>query len=422
MVLMVLTVHLTTPYLGAERFGVWATFASLAAMLSFLDLGIGNALINRVAHSAAADDSSALRSVICGGIGWLALIGVLTWIGLSALASAVPWTILFKLSTPELGSEARSAAMVFSCVFGLHVLSSGLLKVLIGQQRSFEAHIVSALGALLACAAVWWVAEQRFGVPSLLLAGFGVQSVAGLMVLPMLYRRGWFVFGQMWARMLEERKELWRSGSLFLALQVGTMIGWGSDSLLLASLGGASQVAAFAVAQRLFQFASQPAAMLNASLWAAYADAHARGDTAFVRRTLVRAAYWCVLGGAMACALLWMLGPNVIQIWTQGAISVSETLLALFSVWVLIEIAGTVFATYLNGSGVVREQFIVVTIFCLVALPLKAWATVQYGATGLVAATIVAYSVVVVGMYAIVFRRHVLEPLRRQPNSPQEAA
>lgn len=415
MVLMVLTVHLTTPYLGPERFGVWATFASLAAMLSFLDLGIGNALINRVAHSATADDSNALRSVICGGIGWLALIGVLTGLGLAALASVVPWTTLFKLSNPGLGSEARSAALVFSCLFGLHVLSSGLLKVLIGQQRSFEAHLVSGLGALLACVAVWWVAEQRLGVSSLLLAGFGVQSIVGLMVLPMLHRRGWLVFGQIWARMLEERKGLWRSGALFLALQIGTMIGWGSDSLLLASLEGASQVAAFAVAQRLFQFASQPAAMLNAPLWAAYADAHARGDTGFVRRTLVRTAYWCVLGGAVACTLLWAVGPKVIQIWTQGAISVPGALLALFAVWVLVEIAGTVFATYLNGSGVVREQFIVVTAFCLAALPLKAWATLQFGATGLVAATICAYSIVVIGAYATVFRRQVLEPLRRQP-------
>jgi O-antigen/teichoic acid export membrane protein len=422
MVLMVLTVHLAAPYLGAERFGVWATFASLAAMLSFLDLGIGNALINRVAHSAAADDSNALRSVICGGIGWLALIGLLAWLGLAALASVVPWTSLFKLSAPALGSEARSAAIVFSGVFGVHVLSSGLLKVLIGQQRSFEAHMLSALGALLACTAVWWVAEQRLGVPSLLLAGFGVQSLAGLAVLPMLHRRGWLVFGQMWTRMLDERKGLWRSGSLFLALQIGTMIGWGSDSLLLASLGGATQVAAFAVAQRLFQFASQPVAMLNAPLWAAYADAHARGDIGFVRRTLTRTAFWCVLGGAMACALLWVAGPTVIHIWTQGSVSVPRSLLALFALWVVIEIAGTVFATYLNGSGVVREQFIIVAVFCLLALPFKAWATLRFGATGLVAATICAYSVVVIGMYATVFRRRVLEPLRSNPTSNQTAA
>jgi O-antigen/teichoic acid export membrane protein len=419
MVLMVLTVYLAAPYLGAERFGVWATFASLAAMLSFMDLGIGNALINRVAHSAAADDSRALRNTICGGIGWLALIGVLMGLGLAALGSFVPWASLFKLSTPVLGNEAQTAALIFSGLFGLHLLSSGLLKVLIGQQRSYEAHIISAVGALCACVTVWWATEQQLGVPSLLLAGFGVQSLAGLIAMPMLYRRGWFVFGQLWDRMLEERRELWRSGSLFLALQIGTMIGWGSDTFILASLGGASQVAALAVVQRLFQFASQPAAMINGPIWAAYADAHARGDTQFVRQTLFRTACLCVLGGAFVSILLWSMGPLIIRAWTQGAVTVPESLLALFAVWVVIEIAGTVFATYLNGSGVVREQFIVVTAFCLVALPLKCWATMRFGATGLVAATICTYVVVVFGAYATVFRRQVLEPLRCRANFPQ---
>jgi O-antigen/teichoic acid export membrane protein len=422
MALMVITVHWAAPYLGAERFGVWATFASLAAMLSFMDLGIGNALINRVAHGATENDPAGLRSTICGGVGWLAVVGGLMGAGLALLSYVVPWMSLFKLSSSEVGQEARTAALVFSALFSVHLLASGLLKILIGQQRSFEAHVVSAVGALLACVAVWYVTERQVGVPGLLLAGFGVQAIAGLIVVPILHRRGWLALGRMWGRMLDERKVLWRSGSLFLALQIGTMIGWGSDSLLLASLGGASQVAALAVVQRLFQFASQPAAMLNAPLWAAYADASARGDAGFVRMTLVRTLWVCVVGGTAVCGLLYAIGPWLVQVWTRGSVAVPAGLLALYAVWAIVEIAGTVFATYLNGAGIVREQFIVVALFCLVALPLKAWAAWAFGATGLVAATICAYAVVVFGMYATIYRRRVIEPLGRQPASPHAPA
>lgn len=42
MLAMVLSVSWTVPYLGPERFGAWMTIASLAAVLSFLDLGVGN--------------------------------------------------------------------------------------------------------------------------------------------------------------------------------------------------------------------------------------------------------------------------------------------------------------------------------------------------------------------------------------------
>ena len=53
MAVMVLSVSMTLPYLGAERFGVWMTIASLVGMLVFLDLGVGNALINTVVAAAA---------------------------------------------------------------------------------------------------------------------------------------------------------------------------------------------------------------------------------------------------------------------------------------------------------------------------------------------------------------------------------
>ena len=86
-------------------------------------------------------------------------------------------------------------------------------------------------------------------------------------------------------------------------------------------------------------------------------------------------------------------------------------LIAVFATWTVVEIAGTVFGTYLNGAGIVREQVVVVLCFCAVAVPLKVWATLQAGAAGLVAATITAYLVTVVGLYATVYRHRVLEPL-----------
>jgi len=73
-VVMVLSVSLTLPYLGAERFGIWMTIASFAGMLSFLDLGVGNALANKVAHAAIHADQHSLRSLISGGLGFLFLL------------------------------------------------------------------------------------------------------------------------------------------------------------------------------------------------------------------------------------------------------------------------------------------------------------------------------------------------------------
>jgi O-antigen/teichoic acid export membrane protein len=190
------------------------------------------------------------------------------------------------------------------------------------------------------------------------------------------------------------------------------MIGWGSDSLLLASLKGVEQVAVYAVAQRFFQFASQPFAILNAPLWAAYADAYARGDTPFLRHTLRRSLSISFVGAVAVSGLLLLVGPVLVPIWTDGAITVPTLVLLLFAGSAILEITGNAFAMYLNGCGIVRQQVWVVGAFCLVAIPMKLYCGSRWGIAGLLGATIATYIVVVVGLYAFVFRPQVLRPLR----------
>ena len=182
LVLMALTVHWGAPYLGPERFGVWATFVSLVAMLSFLDLGVGNALINRVAAaSAKADaDPNALRAVVTGGVGWLMLIGAGAAAFLALVSIAIPWDRLFKLSNAAVGEEARRAAVVYSLCFGVHLVAMGALKILIGQQRAWEGHLISLLANGVACVTLWMATQHQLDVPSLLAFSFGVQATISL--------------------------------------------------------------------------------------------------------------------------------------------------------------------------------------------------------------------------------------------------
>lgn len=420
MLLMVLTVHWALPYLGAERFGIWATFASFVAMLSFMDLGVGNALVNRVALVSATGEAANLRSVISGGVGWLVLLGCTIILLLTIASALVPWHLVFQLPNPAAGDEAREAAIAFSVVFGLHLVSSGLLKILAGQQRSHEAHVVTTTSTLLACGSTAWATQNQIGIAGLLIAGFGVQTVAGLFVAPVLWRRGQLHLSAVAAGMRAERSVLLTTGSLFLALQIASMIGWGSDSVLLASLSGTAEVAVFAIAQRLFQFVSRPAALINAPLWAAYADAHAHGDRAFLKMTLKRSLLFSFGMGACLASALLLCGHWLIAHWTDGTIKISTTLLVLMAMWTVLEICGSALSIYLNGTGIVREQVLVAAAFCAMALPLKIFGAIEAGAVGLMLATISSYLLMVIVPYATIFRARVLAPCEASSTSKTE--
>lgn len=411
--LILLTVRWAAPLLGPERFGVWATFSGLATTLVFLDLGVGNALVNRIAHATAGSDSQRVTNVIMGGLAWLVAIGVAVSIILATASAWLPWGGLFKLSSSTAAGETRTAALAFSWLFGLNIVSTGAVKILIGQQRSHEAQLISMFAALLAYPATWLALKHGNSVGLLLVAGLGTQSILIIfLVLSLLASRGLLAVRRLGVCMREERGKLLSSGALFLIVQIGTAIGWGSDTLLLAGIAGAADVAAFAIAQRLFLIASQPVSILNGSLWAAYSDAHAREDRVFIRNTLRRSMALSLAIGAGLSILLLIFGTRLASLWTERTIDVPWALLAIFALWTPLEAAGIAVAYYLNGTGIIREQMVVVLVFCVLALPAKVFATMHWGAIGLVTATVVVYAITHIGLYGTVYRHRILTPMR----------
>jgi O-antigen/teichoic acid export membrane protein len=301
---------------------------------------------------------------------------------------------------------------VFGVLLGVSIISGGLLKILIGQQRSYEAQLITAIAILISCPAMWWAVKNSPGLGALLLAGVGTQSLTTLILtIGLLYSRHALDYRMTFQGILQERKPLLTTGGLFLVLQIGTMIGWGGDSVLLAGVVGASDVAAFAVAQRLFLFASQPAFILNGPLWAAYADAYAKGERLFIQRTLLRSLLLSVAVAAGVSILLLIFGPKIVSFWTESKVAVPWVLLLAFAVWTPLESAGIVLSTYMNGVGIVREQVIVVISFCVVALPMKIIASMHAGALGLVVATTAVYAVTEAGLYGTVYRKRIFAPI-----------
>ena len=404
MAVIVLSVGLTVPYLGAERFGVWVTVASYAGLLTILDLGVGNALTNHVAVRAGHNDPVLLRKAISGGLGCLFLIGCVAAIVLWLLASVMPWERLMSLSSPELVAEARQAAMLFALLFGLSLFTNGINRVFAGLQCAFESHLASAVGSACAIAGVYFFANQHADIPTLLGVTLGCQTGSALLLLVLLVRRGLLAGRGVLDAIRCEGAPLLQTGWLYFVLQIGTMVGWGSDGLIISSAIGAAQVAVYGVTQRLFQFVAQPLAVINAPLWAAYADAHVRGDKAFVRRTLKRSMLATACIAVCGVATLVIVSEWVLARWTDGKVVVPGSFVVVFAIWTVLEAMGNAFAMFLNGSFVVRQQVIVVVVFSLLVLPLKILGVNEMGIVAVPLASIVVYLVVTLGFYGVVFR------------------
>jgi O-antigen/teichoic acid export membrane protein len=412
MLVMVLTVSLTVPYLGAERFGVWMTIASLAAMLSFLDLGVGNAITNSVAKAAAGPDRDELRRTISGGLAFLFLIAIGFGVVLALLAQYAPWERLIRTSDAVISSEIRAAIQVFVVLFAASLFSTGVMRIFYGLQRGFEAHTAAIVGSLVSLSLLWLAASARAGIPVLLASAMIGPILANLALLMLLRLRRQFALRDALGSLGRESRNLVGAGGYFFVLQLSTMVSWGADSLIIAGTLGAAYVAIFNVCHRLFQFVSQPLLVINSALWPAYANAHACGDAGFIRTTLRRSLAVSLLLWASLCGFLVYFGPALMAYWTDGVISVSRGLLVVFSFWILCDVLGNAFAMFLNGCGLLRMQVISAITLLLLSLPLKIWLVLEFSLAAMLTGFALLYFLNFALWFGMVFRPQIAAALR----------
>jgi O-antigen/teichoic acid export membrane protein len=420
MLVLLAGVALSLPYLGPERLGVWMTVASLVAVLSFMDLGIGNAMVAAVAEHASAPRGDALAGLITRGLLLLAGIGALMGGLLWTAASTLPTGLLFRHLSPGGLAEAQQVLMLFSALFALSVPAQAVQKIYAGLQLAWIAHLVMAIASLLSLILIVAATRAQARLPVLLLATLGVQLAGALVLLGRLWLRHLVRAACLRSGLRETARFLVRRGGLYFWLQIGALAGWGVDGLLVSSRLDVAEVSTLTIVQRMFDFVAQPLAIMNAPLWAAYADASARRDHAFIAHTLHRSMRYTAVTATLGVTLLVVAYPTLLRLWLHEPPAVALGLVAAVALWTLIQALASAWAMYMNGCSLMRPQVLVVVPFACLSLALKWWWLPRLGLIAIPLATAASYLLCSVVPYLTVFRRTILAPVT-VPGNPRPA-
>ena len=394
------TVPLTMGYLGQERFGFWVTVTSLAAVLQFSDLGLGNGLVTMVAEAQGSDSRERIRVLVSSALALLAVVGTVVLTVSMLTARYVDWPDVFHLSIGA-GREAAPAIGIFLGCLALSIPLSTVTSVQNGLQEGFLANLWIAAGALLGFAAVVVGSLMKAPVPTLVAAG----SIPPLVALAA--NSAWF-FGRhrdlrpsLVAVRMTTALALLRLGGTFFVLQIAVAVGYSSDNLIIGAVRGAEEVTGYAVPFRLFAFVPMVVALLVSPLWPAYGEAIARDDFLWVRRTLFRSLKVVTGITVPCCALLLIFGPQIIEAWTGGRLRVGRFLLAGLALWAVLGSLGGAAAMLLNAAREVRLQVIAAVLMAVTNVALSIVLVREIGPAGAVWATLASYVVCVVVPFSV---------------------
>jgi O-antigen/teichoic acid export membrane protein len=387
-----ISIPLTLHYLGVERFGMWMTISSLVALLAFADFGIANGVLNMVADAHGRDDRAAIRRAIASGL--FILVGVSLAL-VAAFALAYPWVDwpgVFNVQSDIASREAGPALAAFVMCYAATIPLIVVQRAQMGMQQGFLASLWQCAGSMCGLAAVLLAINLQAGLPWLVLALTGAPLLSAM--LNTLYFFGWSR-PEFRPNAASVSRQVCRAvagtGALFFVLQLAGAVAYTSDNFVIAQLLGAPAVAEYAVPEKLFAVLSLAVAVALGPLWPAYGEAIARGDAAWVAKTVRRSFLTAVAVGGVGSLFLIVFGGTIVHLWVRDAVAPASGVLVALGCWKLIEAGGMSIAMFLNGAHVIRLQVVCALATVGAAIALKVFLVPRMGVAGAVWASVIAF-------------------------------
>jgi O-antigen/teichoic acid export membrane protein len=393
-------------YLGAERYGVWATITSTVVWFNLLDLGIANTLTNHISRAFALDDKTSAARYSTNALALTAAVSAIAGAALALLFSRINWTALFNVNASVRPSEVKATVAVAAAMMLLGLPCNLAGKLLAGYQELHRNNFAVCAAAVASVGGLVLGIVLRVSMPVLFVMSVGWMTFANLATL--LVTVTW---AKPWLRPrpsfldLRAIKELLDSGSSFFLIQVAAVVVFSSDNLVVSHYLGAGEVTPYSVTWRLVGLAALLQSLIFPALWPAYAEAYARRDYSWIRRTFSLTMKGTVALNLAVVAVLVLLGRTIIRVWAGPAAVPTRPLLLAMGLWALISGFMSVESCLLAALNRTREQAVLSIVAAIVNLALSIALVQHIASLGVIGGTILSYLIVLVVPQSLIVRR-----------------
>jgi O-antigen/teichoic acid export membrane protein len=403
--LTVISLPLAVRYLGAERYGVWATITSMVVWINLLDLGIANTLTNHISRAFALEDRAYAARYFTNALALTAGVPAVVGAAFAFVFPRIDWISLFSVSAYVRASEVRATVAAAAALMLVGLPCNLAAKLLAGYQELHRSNLAIGAGALASVAGLALGIALRVSMPMLFVMSAGCLTFASLLTLlvTVTYAKPWLLPRP---SLLDcgPCKELLSSGSLFFLIQVAAVVVFSSDNLVVSHYLGAAEVTPYSVTWRLVGLATLLQSLIFPALWPAYAEAYARRDYSWIRRAFSLAMKGTLALNLACVTALVLFGRTVIRLWAGPAAVPASSLLLAMGVWALINGFMSVESCLLAAVNRTREQAVLSIVAAILNIALSIALVRHIGALGVIGGTILSYLFVLVVPQSLIVR------------------
>jgi O-antigen/teichoic acid export membrane protein len=353
--IQLLAIPLVYRSLDESGYAAYASITAAAGVIGVLSLGVGGSLVTPLAAAGAEGDEERQAVLVQAG---LAPVIALCLIAMAVVIPIVAWlppkTLLGKASV---GSAVDlHAAILIAVTTALASIPLSTIDVL--RQAFQELHVSNLLGAasnVVVCLALLLAAHDSTAL---------VVFIAAFTLPPLAFKIG------NWGCLFGRKRYLARMPNRFPRRECQRLLGDGLRYVLasfsfvlvyqwpvywIARTLPASKSAPFAISMQIILLSISFAMGFLRPMWSSTADAHARGDHAWLDRQIKNGRVTIVLAGVGVLAAMLLVGQQMVRIWIRQPIMLGWQTRGLIGTLILLSIWEQFHFLLMLGLGQLRQ-------------------------------------------------------------------
>lgn len=386
-----LLMPLTISYVNPTQYGIWLTLSSFIIWAGFFDLGMGNGLKNKLAEAVTVGDFSKARSYVSTAYLMLVIVAFLIFSAFCIVNPFINWQRVFNVH-PSTYPNLSYLVFLTICFFCIQFVVQLINTVLTANHEPAKAAVINLAGQVLTLVSIVVLMKLKTGSLTDL-----IIIMAGLPLLALVAGSIWFYKGnynhiapRISSLNFKYAKSLLFTGSAFFIIQIGALVLYETDNIVITQLFGPAEVTTFNAAYKLFSVILMFFLIVITPFWSAFTEAYTKGDHQWIKNTLTSIKkIWLIL--SLCTVLLLLVSPWLYALWLGKSLSVPVTLSVSMCIYTIVSIWQTIHVYLLNGTGKIKLQLYLVTTSAVVNIPLAIILGKWFGLAGVTMANTILF-------------------------------
>ncbi|MBS1531725.1 MAG: oligosaccharide flippase family protein [Bacteroidetes bacterium] len=383
-----LLIPLTINYVNTVQYGIWLTISSLVAWINNFDIGLANGLRNKMAHALAMNEEENVVKYVSTTYAIIFLISVGFFLLFFLGGSFLNWNSMLNVTGSVSFNLWPIVAMTLAS-FCVQFALQPIKTMLIAMHQPFMSSLILLLGQALTFILTYLLTLfTKSSLMYLVLVSAWSPVLIYLLANVYLFSTSLKQYRPRFSAIdMSSARSLLNMGWAFFFLQMGALILYQTDNIVLTRVISPDAVTTFNIAFKYFYVVTTAFAIILTPYWSAFTDAYAKKDMAWIKNSIQKMRIiWLVF--TVATVFFYIFAKLFYRIWIGSKIDIPNLLSLTMAVYTIFNMWQGIYSYALNGMGKLRVQLIFIGGGGIINIPLSIWLIHLVGVSGTVLANI----------------------------------